>query len=86
MTSAGVSVGSVFIHFKINTNSSFFIYQSSIARHANSHAFGVLLILTRLEEVFSRILPFSIIIIFITSNHTHLIDVTPIKLINFNEY
>ena len=51
-----------------------------------SHAFRVFLTLTRLEEVFSRILPFSVIIMFITSNHTHLIDATPIKLINFNEY
>ena len=51
-----------------------------------SHTFGVFLTLTRLEEVFSRILPFSVIIIFITCNHTHLIDATPIKLINFNEY
>ena len=52
-----------------------------------SHTFGVFLTLTRLEEVFSRILPFSVINIFIIMNHTYLIDVTPIStLINFNNY
>ena len=51
-----------------------------------SHAFGVFLTLTHLDEVFSRILPFSVINIFIIMNHTYLIDVNPITLINFNNY
>ena len=52
-----------------------------------SHTFGVFLTLTCLEEVFSCILPFSVINIFIIMNHTYLIDVTPIStLINFNNY